>query len=57
MGSLDGILGTQRPVQVVGFDVHTHLDWDFGHAGTADTFETGTRATALGGTNCLADLL
>ena len=38
-----------------GVDVHTHLDWDFGHARTADTFETGTRAAAFGGTTTLVD--
>ncbi len=38
-----------------GVDVHTHLDWDFGHSHTCDTFETGTRAAAFGGTTCLVD--
>ncbi len=38
-----------------GVDVHTHLDWDFGHARTADTFESGTRAAAFGGTTSLVD--
>ena len=38
-----------------GVDVHTHLDWDFGHAHTCDTFETGTKAAAFGGTTCLVD--
>lgn len=38
-----------------GVDVHTHLDWDFGVARTCDTFETGTKAAAFGGTTCLVD--
>ena len=38
-----------------GVDVHTHLDWDFGASRTCDTFETGTRAAAFGGTTCLVD--
>src|SRR5205823_12992766 len=33
-----------------GVDVHTHLDWDFGAARTVDTFGTGTKAAAFGGT-------
>jgi glyoxylase-like metal-dependent hydrolase (beta-lactamase superfamily II) len=31
-----------------GVDVHTHLDWDFGPARTADTFYTGSQAAAFG---------
>src|SRR5438128_11371878 len=38
-----------------GVDVHTHLDWDFGAARTVDTFGTGTRAAAFGGTTTLVD--
>jgi dihydropyrimidinase len=38
-----------------GVDVHTHLDWDFGVARTADTFGTGTMAAAFGGTTTLVD--
>jgi dihydropyrimidinase len=38
-----------------GVDVHTHLDWDFGVARTADTFATGTQAAAYGGTTTLVD--
>ena len=38
-----------------GVDVHTHLDWDFGVARTVDTFGTGTRAAAFGGTTTVVD--
>jgi dihydropyrimidinase len=38
-----------------GVDVHTHLDWDFGVARTADTFATGTKSAAFGGTTTLID--
>lgn len=38
-----------------GIDVHTHLDWDFGTARTVDTFATGGRAAAFGGTTTVVD--
>lgn len=38
-----------------GVDVHTHLDWEFGPSRTVDTFETGTRAAAFGGTTTVID--
>ena len=38
-----------------GVDVHTHLDWEFGPVRTVDTFETGTKAAAFGGTTTLID--
>jgi dihydropyrimidinase len=38
-----------------GVDVHTHLDWDFGVARTVDTFATGTKAAAFGGTTTVVD--
>ena len=38
-----------------GVDVHTHLDWDFGPARTADTFYTGSQAGAFGGTTTIVD--
>jgi dihydropyrimidinase len=38
-----------------GIDVHTHLDWEFGPSRTVDTFETGTKAAAFGGTTTLID--
>jgi dihydropyrimidinase len=38
-----------------GVDVHTHLDWEFGPSRTVDTFATGTRAAAFGGTTTVID--
>ena len=38
-----------------GVDPHTHLELPFGGTKTSDTFETGTRAAAFGGTTCLVD--
>lgn len=38
-----------------GVDVHTHLDWEFGPSRTADTFATGTKAAAFGGTTTIVD--
>jgi dihydropyrimidinase len=38
-----------------GVDVHTHLDFEFGTARTVDTFGTGTKAAAFGGTTTVLD--
>ena len=38
-----------------GMDVHTHLDWEFGPVYTVDTFGTGTKSAAFGGTTTLID--
>ena len=38
-----------------GVDPHTHLELPFGGTVTSDTFETGTRAAAYGGTTCIID--
>ena len=38
-----------------GVDPHTHMEMPFGGTETSDTFETGTRAAAHGGTTCIVD--
>lgn len=38
-----------------GVDVHTHLDSDVGAAKTVDTFSSGGRAAAFGGTTTIVD--
>ncbi|MXZ68844.1 MAG: dihydropyrimidinase [Acidimicrobiia bacterium] len=38
-----------------GVDVHTHMELPFGGTFAADTFETGTRAAAWGGTTTIVD--
>ena len=38
-----------------GVDGHTHMELPFGGTSASDTFETGTRAAALGGTTTIVD--
>ena len=38
-----------------GLDVHTHMEMPFGGTHASDTFETGTRAAAWGGTTTIID--
>src|SRR3954469_23191930 len=38
-----------------GIDAHTHMELPFGGTNASDTFETGTRAAAWGGTTTIID--
>ena len=38
-----------------GIDAHTHMELPFGGTYASDTFETGTRAAAWGGTTTIID--
>ena len=44
-----------RLVMPGGIDVHTHMELPFGGTFAADTFETGSRAAAWGGTTTIVD--
>jgi dihydropyrimidinase len=46
---------TGRYVIPGGIDVHTHMELPFGGTFAKDTFETGTRAAAFGGTTTVID--
>ena len=46
---------TGRLVVPGGVDAHTHMEMPFGGTFSADTFETGTRAAAWGGTTTIID--
>ncbi len=46
---------TGKLVMPGGIDVHTHMELPFGGTNAADTFETGSRAAAWGGTTTIVD--
>ena len=46
---------TDKLVMPGGIDVHTHMELPVGGTFAADTFETGTRAAAWGGTTTIID--
>src|SRR5512144_1653961 len=46
---------TGRYVIPGGIDVHTHMELPFGGTFAKDTFETGTKAAAFGGTTSIVD--
>ena len=55
-GSVDTVIdATGRYVIPGGIDAHTHMELPFGGTNASDTFETGTRAAAWGGTTTIID--
>ncbi len=54
--SVDTVIdATGRYVVPGGVDSHTHMEMPFGGTSASDTFETGTRAAAWGGTTTIID--
>lgn len=54
--SVDRVIdATGRYVIPGGVDAHTHMEMPFGGSQASDTFETGTRAAAYGGTTTIID--
>jgi dihydropyrimidinase len=55
-GSVDRVVDAAGKYVVPGgVDVHTHMELPFGGTFASDTFETGTRAAAWGGTTTIVD--
>ena len=54
--SVDAVIdATGKYVIPGGIDAHTHMELPFGGTAASDTFETGTRAAAWGGTTSIID--
>src|SRR3954452_3028087 len=55
-GGLDATIDASGKYVIPGaIDVHTHMELPFGGTFAKDTFETGTRAAAFGGTTTIVD--
>lgn len=54
-GDHEVIDATGRYVIPGGIDAHTHMELPFGGTFASDTFDTGTRAAAYGGTTTIID--
>ncbi|MGI8929299.1 MAG: amidohydrolase family protein, partial [Candidatus Limnocylindrales bacterium] len=62
LAGTDEAVGVERTIDATGkyvipgaIDVHTHMELPFGGTFAKDTFETGTRAAAFGGTTSIID--
>ncbi|GAB3796501.1 dihydropyrimidinase [Humibacter antri] len=56
--SVDAVIdATGKYVIPGGVDPHTHMEMPFGGTNASDTFETGTRAAAIGGTTTIIDFV
>ncbi|HEY0248195.1 MAG TPA: dihydropyrimidinase [Gryllotalpicola sp.] len=56
--SVDTVIDARgRYVLPGGIDAHTHMEMPFGGTNASDTFETGTRAAAFGGTTTIIDFV
>src|SRR6187431_3706267 len=54
--SVDQVIdATGKYVIPGGIDAHTHMELPFGGTNASDTFESGTRAAAWGGTTTIID--